>query len=264
MSEPGREDVVLAGTRVDERSQVDIGHAIDATNVSKVYGQDEARVTALDDVTVSFGRNRFTAIMGPSGSGKSTLMHCLAGLDQATSGRILLGDTELTGMDDRQLTLLRRKRMGFVFQAFNLLPAFTAEQNILLPLQLAGAKPDREWMRLLVSTLGIHDRLDHRPAELSGGQQQRVAIARALVARPDVVFCDEPTGSLDSRSGNDVLAFLRRSVDDFGQSVLMVTHDPIAASFADRVVFLADGKIVGEDSSPSADSVLNALRNLGA
>lgn len=256
--------MVLAGTRVDNRSQVDFGHAIDATNVSKVYGHDEARVTALDNVTVSFGRNRFTAIMGPSGSGKSTLMHCLAGLDQATSGRILLGDTELTGMDDRQLTLLRRKRMGFVFQAFNLLPAFTAEQNILLPLQLAGAKPDREWMRLLVSTLGIHDRLDHRPAELSGGQQQRVAIARALVARPDVVFCDEPTGSLDSRSGNDVLAFLRRSVDEFGQSVLMVTHDPIAASFADRVVFLADGKIVGEDSSPSADSVLNALRNLGA
>lgn len=256
--------MILTESRVDQAIPPDTGQAISATNVSKVYGRDEARVVALDDVTVGFGRQRFTAIMGPSGSGKSTLMHCLAGLDQPTSGRIMLGNTELTSMDDRQLTLLRRKRMGFVFQAFNLLPAFSAGQNILLPLQLAGAKPDREWMRLLVSTLGIHDRLDHRPSELSGGQQQRVAIARALVTRPDVVFCDEPTGSLDSRTGQDVLAFLRRSLDEFDQTVLMVTHDPIAAAFADRVVFLSDGKIVGEDQAPTAESVLGALRNLGA
>lgn len=234
-----------------------------AERLTKTYGRGEASVLALNDVSISFEAKRMTAIMGPSGSGKSTLMHCLAGLDSVTSGRVVLGDQELSAMSDRELTLLRRERLGFVFQAFNLLPAFTAEQNILLPLELAGRKPDREWLRTLVSTLGIHDRLRHRPSELSGGQQQRVAIARALVSRPDVVFCDEPTGSLDSRSGQEVLEFLRRSVDGLGQSVLMVTHDPKAAAYADRVIFLADGKVVGEDRQPSADSVLEALRRLG-
>lgn len=239
------------------------GVALSAEGVTKRYGAGEAGVLALDDVSVGFEPNRMTAIMGPSGSGKSTLMHCLAGLDTVTSGRIALGDRELSTMDDRELTLLRRARFGFVFQSFNLLPAFTAEQNILLPLELAGKKPDREWLRMLVSTLGIHDRLRHRPAELSGGQQQRVAIARALVHRPDVVFCDEPTGSLDSRSGKDVLEFLRGSVDRLGQTVLMVTHDPRAAAYADRVVYLADGRIVGEERRPTTDSVIEALRGLG-
>lgn len=239
------------------------GVILRAESVSKRYGVGEAGVVALDDVSVAFAPHQMTAIMGPSGSGKSTLMHCLAGLDSASAGRIMLGEDDLSSMSDRELTLLRRDRFGFVFQSFNLLPAFTAEQNILLPLELAGARPDREWVRMLVSTLGIHDRLRHRPSELSGGQQQRVAIARALVHRPDIVFCDEPTGSLDSRTGQEVLEFLRGSVDRLGQTVLMVTHDPKAAAVADRVVFLADGKIVGEDIEPTMDGVLEALRGLG-
>ena len=246
--------------------RVDAGRApaaLDARDVTKVYGTGEAAVQALDGVSVTFAPGTFTAIMGPSGSGKSTLMHCLAGLDAVTSGRVLFGEVDLTSLNDRRLSVLRRERMGFVFQSFNLLPAFTARQNIVLPLDLAGRAVDRGWFDRLTETLGIQDRLGHRPSELSGGQQQRVAIARALLSRPDVVFCDEPTGSLDSRSGQQVLAFLRRSVDDLGQTIVMVTHDPIAASFADRVVYLADGRLAGEDAQPTADSVLRHLRGLG-
>jgi putative ABC transport system ATP-binding protein len=202
--------------------------------------------------------------MGPSGSGKSTLMHCLAGLDTVTGGRIMLGDAEITRMGDRQLTLLRRDRVGFVFQAFNLLPTLTAEQNILLPLELAGRKPDRAWFQQVVDVLGLGDRLGHRPSELSGGQQQRVACARAIVARPEVIFADEPTGNLDSRAGAEVLAFLRASVREMGQTIVMVTHDPVAASYADRVVFLRDGEIVSEILQPTPETVLDRLKALGA
>jgi len=239
------------------------GMALETSGVRKTFGEGEAQVVALDDVSVSFAQQEFTAIMGPSGSGKSTLMHCLAGLDSVTSGRIFIGEDDLTAMNDRELTLLRRERMGFIFQQFNLLPAFNAQQNILLPLKLAGKKPDKDWFRSLTSILGLHDRLRHRPSELSGGQQQRVAIARALISRPDVIFCDEPTGSLDSRSGRDVLDFLRRSVDEFGSTILMVTHDPIAAAYADRVVFLADGKLVGDQRQPTVDSIVLTLRGMG-
>nr|WP_239078861.1 ABC transporter ATP-binding protein [Cellulomonas marina] len=227
--------------------------------MTKVYGQGAGEVRALDGVDVDFAAGRFTAIMGPSGSGKSTLLHLLAGLDQATSGSVRLGGTELTGLDDDALTLLRRERLGFVFQSFNLLPMFTAEQNIVLPLGLAGARPDPAWLDTLVRTLGIAERLGHRPSEMSGGQQQRVAIARALVARPEIVFADEPTGNLDSRSGAQVLSFLRRSVRELGGTVVMVTHDPAAAAYADRVVLLADGRVAGEIADPTPDSVLSAL-----
>jgi putative ABC transport system ATP-binding protein len=234
----------------------------------KVYGQGPGAVTALNGVSVGFGRGMMTAIMGPSGSGKSTLMHCLAGLDTVTQGRVFLGDTELTGMSDNTLTVLRRQRIGFVFQSFNLLPMLTAEQNILLPWDLAGTKkPDpaqQQWMSSLVNILGLADRMNHRPSELSGGQQQRVAIARALIHRPDVVFADEPTGNLDSRSGAEVLSFLQRSVRELGQTIVMVTHDPVAASYADRVVLLADGRLAGEIAQPTPESVLaglDALRN---
>ncbi|GAA0256345.1 ABC transporter ATP-binding protein [Cryptosporangium japonicum] len=209
----------------------------------KTYGHGETAVTALDDVTVEFGRGRFTAIMGPSGSGKSTLMHCLAGLDPLTSGEVYLGDTALSGLSDAALTRLRRERIGFVFQAFNLLPTLTAAENITLPSALAGTAPDREWIALVTATVGLGDRLDHRPSELSGGQQQRVAVARALATRPDVVFADEPTGNLDSAAGAELLAFLRHAVDEFGQTVVMVTHDPVAAGYADSVVRLADGQV---------------------
>jgi putative ABC transport system ATP-binding protein len=231
-----------------------------AKDVSKVYGTGPNAVQALDTVTVGFDDEAFAAIMGPSGSGKSTLMHCLAGLDTVTSGSIRIGDTELAGLSDRELTLLRRERIGFIFQSFNLLPALTAEQNIRLPLELAGRKPDRSWFREVVATLEIEDRLGHRPAELSGGQQQRVACARALMSRPEVIFADEPTGNLDSRSGAEVLAFLRRSVRDLGQTVIMVTHDPAAAAYASRVVFLADGRVHGELTDPSAAAILDALK----
>ncbi len=238
--------------------------AIRAEQLGKSYGEGDTRVLALRDVDVAFGAGQFTAIMGPSGSGKSTLMHCLAGLDSVTSGRIFLGETELTALDDTALTILRRERIGFVFQSFNLLPAFTAEQNITMPLTLAGKRRlDREWFDTLTRTLGIQDRLRHRPSELSGGQQQRVAIARALLTQPDVVFADEPTGNLDSKSGGQVLSFLRSSVHDLGQTVVMVTHDPHAAAFADRVVLMSDGQLAGELVDPTQDSVLDALRELG-
>ncbi|MGO1318170.1 MAG: ABC transporter ATP-binding protein [Cellulomonadaceae bacterium] len=236
--------------------------AVMARSLSKVYGEGAARVVALDGVDVDFAGGRFTAIMGPSGSGKSTLMHLLAGLDTATSGQAFIGGTEITSLGDKELTELRRTRVGFVFQSFNLLPMFTAAQNITLPLELGSQKVDREWFNLLVRTLGIADRLEHRPAEMSGGQQQRVAIARALIAKPDVVFADEPTGNLDSRSGAEVLSFLRRSVRELGRTIIMVTHDPAAAAYADRVVLIADGRIAGDIADPTPESVLAGLDGL--
>ncbi len=246
------------------------GVAAGARSLSKVYGSGGSAVRALDGVDVDFRAGAFTAIMGPSGSGKSTLMHLLAGLDTASSGTAFLGATEITRLGDTELTALRRDRVGFVFQSFNLLPMFTAEQNILLPLELAGVKVDaatREWFATLVRTLGLGERLSHRPSELSGGQQQRVAIARALIARPEVVFADEPTGNLDSRAGAEVLSFLRQSVRELGRTVIMVTHDPGAAAYADRVVLLADGRIAGDIADPTPESVLaglDALRSLDA
>jgi putative ABC transport system ATP-binding protein len=233
-----------------------------ATDVWKVYGDGEARVVALRGVSVSFERARFTAIMGPSGSGKSTLMHCLAGLDAVTRGEVHIGGTSLTGLRDAGLTKLRREQVGFIFQQFNLLPTLTAEENILLPLSIAGRKPDPQWWNTVIEAVGLADRLEHRPSQLSGGQQQRVACARALVSRPEVIFADEPTGNLDSRSGVEVLSFLRRSVRDFGQTIVMVTHDPNAASYADRVVFLADGQIVDELRDPTADGVLDTIKRV--
>ncbi|CAN5129435.1 ABC transporter ATP-binding protein [soil metagenome] len=239
-----------------------------ARGLTKVYGTGAAAVRALDGVDVAFTAGAFTAIMGPSGSGKSTLMHLLAGLDSATSGAVLLGDTDVTHLGDDALTRLRRDRVGFVFQSFNLLPMFTAAQNITLPLELAGTPLTgevKDWYDTLVATLGLGARLTHRPAELSGGQQQRVAIARALIARPEVVFADEPTGNLDSRSGAEVLSFLRRSVRELGRTIIMVTHDPTAAAYADRVVLLADGRIAGDIEAPTPESVLaglDALRQL--
>ncbi|MCO1594680.1 ABC transporter ATP-binding protein [Micromonospora sp. RHAY321] len=238
--------------------------AVAAVDLVKVYGSGDTAVRALDGVSVGFDRAEFTAIMGSSGSGKSTLMHCLAGLDTATSGRVLLGGTELTGQSDRTLTRVRRDRIGFVFQSFNLLPQLTAVQNITLPLDLAGRQPDSDLLAHLVDVLGLGQRLGHRPSELSGGQQQRVALARALVSRPEVVFADEPTGNLDSRSGAEVLTILRDSVRDLGQTVVMVTHDPIAAAYADRVVLLADGRVAGEIDKPDQGSVTDALRDLAA
>ena len=238
--------------------------ASSARGLTKTYGSGAAAVHALAGVDVDFAAGAFTAIMGPSGSGKSTLMHLLAGLDQATSGSVRLGDTEITTLDDDSLTRLRRDRIGFVFQSFNLLPMFTAEQNITLPLELAGSKVDPEWFDLLCTTLGLGERLTHRPSELSGGQQQRVAIARALITRPDVVFADEPTGNLDSRAGAEVLSFLRRSVRELGRTVIMVTHDPTAAAYADRVVLLADGRIAGDIADPTPESVLAGLEALRA
>ncbi|MFE0589156.1 ABC transporter ATP-binding protein [Micromonospora echinospora] len=236
--------------------------AVAAVDVVKVYGRGETAVRALDGVSVGFGRGRFTAIMGPSGSGKSTLMHCLAGLDTATSGQVLLGGTDLTRQSDRVLTRVRRERIGFVFQSFNLLPQLTAEQNVTLPLDLAGRDVDRELLDHLVGVLGLGDRLAHRPSELSGGQQQRVALARALVSRPEVVFADEPTGNLDSRSGAEVLGFLSTCVRTLGQTVVMVTHDPVAAGYADRVVLLADGRIAGDLDRPDGATISAALRDL--
>ncbi|MGY1770991.1 ABC transporter ATP-binding protein [Blastococcus sp. SYSU D00813] len=228
--------------------------------VTKVYGEGDTRVVALAGIDVDFTRGRFTAIMGPSGSGKSTLMHCMAGLDSVTSGQTHIGDTELSTLDDKQLTALRRDKVGFVFQAFNLLPTLTALENITLPMDIAGRRPDREWLDLVIDTVGLRPRLAHRPSELSGGQQQRVACARALAGRPDIVFADEPTGNLDSRSGADILDFLRRSVREMGQTIVMVTHDPTAAGYADRVLFLADGRIVDEMLEPTADRVLERMK----
>ncbi|MGA2469286.1 MAG: ABC transporter ATP-binding protein [Solirubrobacteraceae bacterium] len=234
-----------------------------AVELTKTYGKGDVVVRALDGVSVEFERGRFTAVMGPSGSGKSTLMHCMAGLDSPTSGHTFVGDGEIGLLDDADLTELRRDRIGFVFQSFNLVPMLTAGENITLPADLAGAKVDRAWFDYLVGALGIADRLSHRPSELSGGQQQRVACARALIRRPDLIFADEPTGNLDSSASTELLAFLRRCVDEHGQSIVMVTHDPRGAAYADRVVFLADGTVVGELVSPTADSVLEQTMKLG-
>ncbi|OKI97215.1 ABC transporter ATP-binding protein [Kitasatospora sp. CB01950] len=236
------------------------GIAASAREVTKAYGVGETRVTALNRVDVDIHRGQFTAIMGPSGSGKSTLMHCLAGLDTVSTGHIRIGDTEITDLNDKQLTQLRRDKIGFIFQAFNLLPTLNAIENITLPMDIAGRKADQAWLDQVVSTVGLADRLKHRPAQLSGGQQQRVAVARALASRPEIIFGDEPTGNLDSRSGAEVLDFLRRSVNELQQTIVMVTHDPNAASYADRVLFLADGRIVDEMHNPTADAVLDRMR----
>ncbi|ARX84006.1 MULTISPECIES: ABC transporter ATP-binding protein [Streptomyces] len=235
-----------------------------ATDLSKVYGQGETQVVALDHVSVDFGQGEFTAIMGPSGSGKSTLMHCVAGLDSFSGGSVRIGDTELSTLKDKQLTKLRRDKIGFIFQAFNLLPTLTALENITLPMDIAGRKPNKQWLEQVISMVGLAGRLSHRPTELSGGQQQRVAVARALASQPEIIFGDEPTGNLDSRSGAEVLGFLRNSVRELGQTVVMVTHDPVAASYADRVIFLADGRIVDEMLQPTADGVLDRMKHFDA
>jgi putative ABC transport system ATP-binding protein len=233
-----------------------------ATKLRKIYGEGDAAVEALTGVTIEFASGEFTAIMGPSGSGKSTLLHCLAGLDTPTDGTVFIGDTALTDLSEKQLTALRRDKVGFVFQAYNLVPTLTAAENITLPLDIAGRDVDGSWYAQVVDTIGLRDRLDHRPSELSGGQQQRVAGARALVSRPDIVFADEPTGNLDSRSGAELLGFLRDAVTTYGQTIVMVTHDANAASYADRVVFLADGHVVDEMREPTADRVLDRLKSL--
>lgn len=235
-----------------------------AEGLTKVYGTGDTQVVALNDVTVQFPAQRFTAIMGPSGSGKSTLMHVCAGLDSVTSGRVFVGDTDLTTLKDKELTVLRREALGFVFQSFNLIPTLTALENITLPMDISGREPDQEWVDRIVDTIGLRDRLSHRPNELSGGQQQRVACARALASRPQVVFADEPTGNLDSRSSAEVLGFLRNSVDEFRQTVVMVTHEPSAAAYADQVIFLADGEVVDTLESPTADLVLERMKGFDA
>ena len=237
--------------------------AAGAVRATKVYGSGDAAVRALDEVGVSFEGGRFTAIMGPSGSGKSTLLHCLAGLDELTSGEVYLGDVELGSLSEKQLTVLRRDRVGFVFQSYNLIPTLDARENITLPMRLAGRRPDRNWVDIVIDTVGLRDRLSHRPSELSGGQQQRVAVARALASRPEVVFADEPTGNLDSKAGSEILGFMSQAVDDLGQTIVMVTHDPVAAAYADRVVFLGDGRIVGELDDPTAASVIDRMKQLG-
>jgi putative ABC transport system ATP-binding protein len=238
--------------------------AVRAEAATKVYGKGDTAVRALDGVTLAIPAGRFTAIMGPSGSGKSTLMHCLAGLDTLTGGRVLVGDVDLATLSEKQLTRLRRDRVGFVFQAYNLLPMLSAAENITLPLDLAGRKPDAGWLDRVVDTVGLRTRLRHRPSELSGGQQQRVAVARALASRPEVVFADEPTGNLDSRSGAEVLGFMRQAVDDMGQTIVMVTHDPGAAAYADAVVFLGDGRIVDHMADPTAERVLERMKAFGS
>jgi putative ABC transport system ATP-binding protein len=237
--------------------------AAGAAGATKVYGQGEAAIRALDDIDVSFDAGRFTAIMGPSGSGKSTLLHCLAGLDELTSGQVFLGDVDLGSLSEKQLTVVRRDRIGFVFQSYNLIPTLNALENITLPMALAGRKPDRAWLDNVIDTVHLRDRLTHRPSELSGGQQQRVAVARALTSRPEVVFADEPTGNLDSKSGSEILGFMAQAVRDLTQTIVMVTHDPVAAAYADRVVFLGDGKIVGELAGPTAETVIDRMKQLG-
>jgi putative ABC transport system ATP-binding protein len=234
-----------------------------AVEARKVYGRGQAEVRALDGVTVDFAARQFTAIMGPSGSGKSTLLHCIAGLDSLTSGRAFIGDADLSTLNDHDLTILRRDRIGFVFQAYNLIPTLNAIENIMLPLRLAGRTGDEDWIDSVINTMGLSDRLQHRPAELSGGQQQRVAVARALATRPAIIFGDEPTGNLDSRASAEVLAVMRRAVDEMGQTIVMVTHDPIAASYAERIVFLADGRVVDEMASPTADLILERMKRFG-
>jgi putative ABC transport system ATP-binding protein len=229
----------------------------------KVYGQGATEVRALDEISIAFDRGKYTAIMGPSGSGKSTLLHCVAGLDDLTGGSAYIGDVRLGDLTEKNLTLLRRKKVGFVFQAFNLIPTLDARENITLPIDIAGEQVDRAWLDQVVSTMGLGDRLRHRPSELSGGQQQRVAAARALVSRPEIVFADEPTGNLDSKSSDEVLGFMRRAVDEFGQTIVMVTHDPQAAAFADKAVFLVDGRCVDELNGPTVDSIIDRMRTLG-
>ena len=237
--------------------------AASCNNLFKIYGSGDSEVRALDDVSVSFGKGQFTAIMGPSGSGKSTLMHCAAGLDDVTSGSILIGESEITGMKEKQLTQLRRDKVGFIFQAYNLVPTLNAIENITLPMTLAGRKPDDAWVTNVVDTVGLTNRLKHRPSELSGGQQQRVAVARALASRPDIIFADEPTGNLDSSTSAEILAFMQKAARELGQTIVMVTHDPSAASYADRVLFLADGKIVDEMLDPTEDAVLARMKRFG-
>jgi putative ABC transport system ATP-binding protein len=250
-------------TETSPSERTSAGPAARAVELTKTYGSGDTAVRALDAVSVGFERGRFTAVMGPSGSGKSTLMHCMAGLDAPSAGQAFIGEVELGPLDDAGLTELRRDRVGFVFQAFNLVPTLTAAENITLPADLAGHAVDAEWFDQLAAQLGIADRLTHRPGELSGGQQQRIACARALITRPELIFADEPTGNLDSNASTEVLAFLRQAVNGHGQSIVMVTHDPQAAAFADRVVFLADGALVGELMSPSADAVLEQMKRLG-
>lgn len=234
-----------------------------AVNVTKSYGSGDAQVRALDGVTVEFVQGEFTAIMGPSGSGKSTLLHCIAGLDHVSTGEVWLGETNITRLKEKKMTLVRRERLGFIFQAFNLLPTLTAQENIELPLRLARKKADPSWFEVVVNTVGLNDRLKHKPSELSGGQQQRVAVARALASKPEIIFADEPTGNLDSKSGTEVLRFMRSAVDEHNQTMVMVTHDPGAASYADRVVFLSDGRVVHEMREPSAEKILDLLKNIG-
>ena len=229
----------------------------------KIYGSGDAAVHALAGLSVDFERGRFTAIMGPSGSGKSTLLHCVAGLDELTSGSVFIGDTELGSLNDRDLTLLRREKVGFIFQAFNLIPTLSAAENITLPLDIAGTDPDQDWYQQVVATVGLGDRLSHRPTELSGGQQQRVAAARALVSRPEIIFADEPSGNLDSTSAGELLGFMEQAVKEMGQTIVMVTHDPVAASYADRIIFLGDGKVVGELHDPTQETVLDMMKQLG-
>jgi putative ABC transport system ATP-binding protein len=237
--------------------------AASAVDAVKLYGKGDAAVRALDGVTVDFAAGGFTAIMGPSGSGKSTLLHAVAGLDNLTSGRVFIGTTDLTRLSDKALTAVRRDRVGFVFQTFNLIPTLSAIENIKLPMTLAGRKPDKQWLRLVIETVGLQGRLRHRPSELSGGQQQRVAVARALAGKPAIIFADEPTGNLDSRSGAEILSFMRMAVRELGQTIVMVTHDPVAASYANRVVLLADGRLVGEILDPTADVVLDRIKQIG-
>jgi putative ABC transport system ATP-binding protein len=234
-----------------------------ARDATKIYGSGLTEVVALDHVSAEFDSGRYTAIMGPSGSGKSTLMHCLAGLDTLTSGEAWIGDTNVATLDDKGLTQLRRDHIGFIFQTFNLVPTLTAEENITLPQSLAGRKPDQEWLDRVIDTVGLRDRLHHRPSELSGGQQQRVAVARALTGRPSIIFADEPTGNLDSRASAEILGFMQSAVADLGQTIVMVTHDPVSASYASRVVFLADGRIVDEQHDPTAESVLDRMKRFG-
>ncbi len=237
--------------------------AASTRNVSKIYGSGDSEVRALDDVTVDFAQGAFAAIMGPSGSGKSTLMHCAAGLDDVTSGQVFIGETEISGLNEKALTLLRRDRVGFIFQSYNLVPTLSAGENISLPLLLAGRKGDEAWIKTVVDTVGLADRLKHRPSELSGGQQQRVAVARALASQPGIIFADEPTGNLDSATGAEILTFMKKAVSEYGQTIVMVTHDPVAASYADRVLFLADGKVVDEMFDPDEDQVLSRMKRFG-
>ncbi len=237
--------------------------AASARDACKVYGSGDTEVRALDGVTVDFDTGRFTAIMGPSGSGKSTLMHCVAGLDSLTSGQVFIAGTDLTTLNDKALTQVRRDQVGFVFQSFNLIPTLDAIENITLPMDLAGRKADQAWLDTVIATVGLADRLEHRPSELSGGQQQRVAVARALAARPKIIFADEPTGNLDSKAGTEILTFIRNAVSEMGQTVVMVTHDPTAAAYADRVPFLKDGQIVGEEQSPTVKKIIDSMKRLG-